>query len=542
MSKGNSKFLNQVQLTIQRYILAESAFRAELLEAASDIISEQSRSPKSTVDETSSLIMIESGNMAKEKWKSDCVNIRSNGRTEQIKRENAEHRLSILSIVYNPTAHPTSYSDTLVNMLKGNVGCGILAMGDAFKNGGLFLSPVLTFIIGIICVYNQHVLVQCSKSVKQKLKLQHNPQFAETVELSFQTGPQRFQSYSVFFRNSVNSFIVITQLGFCCVYILFVSKSIQQMLSWYNIQLDVHVSILISMVPIMISSLIRSLKFIARLSAIANVCMLVGLIVILYYCTIDLPPLSSRSAIAHWTTIPLYFGTSIFSFEGISLVLPLEQEMKKPKQFSTAFGVLNVGMVIVTSLIVLTGFMGYWRFGDAVRGSLTLNLPEEFLLSKVVISSMMFGIICTYTLQFYVPVEILWPKVEQRFGPFRSPLLWDMGLRVVLVLITFIAADVIPHLSLFISMMGAVASTFLALIFPPLCHMAVTSADDGGNGYGLFNWRLAMNCVTLVLGALGFVTGTYASVYEIFGAFQKVAVAAAVTNTTGYNYTAPGVH
>ena len=53
--------------------------------------------------------------------------------------------------------------------------------------------------------------------------------------------------------------------------------------------------------------------------------------------------------------------------------------MKNPKQFSTPFGVLNVGMVIVTSLIVLTGFMGFWRFGDAVRGSLTLNLPEEFL-------------------------------------------------------------------------------------------------------------------------------------------------------------------
>jgi len=44
-------------------------------------------------------------------------------------------------------------------MLKGNVGCGILAMGDAFKNGGLLLSPILTVIIGIICVYNQHLLV-----------------------------------------------------------------------------------------------------------------------------------------------------------------------------------------------------------------------------------------------------------------------------------------------------------------------------------------------------------------------------------------------
>lgn len=107
----------------------------------------------------------------------------------------------------------------------------------------------------------------------------------------------------------------------------------------------------------------------------------------------------------------------------------------------------------------------------------------------------------------------------------------------VTLCVSVIAADVIPHLSLFISMMGAVASTFLALIFPPLCHMAVTSADDG-----LFNWRLAMNCVTLMLGALGFVTGTYASVYEIFGAFQKVTVTAAVTNTTGNNYTTPWVH
>lgn len=45
-------------------------------------------------------------------------------------------------------------------MLKGNVGCGILAMGDAFKNGGLIMSPILTLFIGIICVYNQHLLVR----------------------------------------------------------------------------------------------------------------------------------------------------------------------------------------------------------------------------------------------------------------------------------------------------------------------------------------------------------------------------------------------
>ena len=51
--------------------------------------------------------------------------------------------------------------------------------------------------------------------------------------------------------------------------------------------------------------------------------------------------------------------------------------MKKPELFIRPFGVLNVGMTIVTSLILVMGFLGYLKFGDAVEGSLTLNLPKK---------------------------------------------------------------------------------------------------------------------------------------------------------------------
>lgn len=50
--------------------------------------------------------------------------------------------------------------------------------------------------------------------------------------------------------------------------------------------------------------------------------------------------------------------------------------MLKPKSFVGLFGVFNQSMVVAAIMYAGIGFFGYMRYGSAVEGSITLNLPD----------------------------------------------------------------------------------------------------------------------------------------------------------------------
>lgn len=81
--------------------------------------------------------------------------------------------------------------------------------------------------------------------------------------------------------------------------------------------------------------------------------------------------------IAPLERFPLYFGTVLFALEAVGVVIALENNMERPKAFGGAFGVLNIGMTIVTVLYGFVGFFGYLKYGDKSKDSITLALPEE---------------------------------------------------------------------------------------------------------------------------------------------------------------------
>lgn len=47
----------------------------------------------------------------------------------------------------------------MIHLLKGNIGTGILAMPDAFRNSGWLVGLVCTALLGAVCTHCMHMLV-----------------------------------------------------------------------------------------------------------------------------------------------------------------------------------------------------------------------------------------------------------------------------------------------------------------------------------------------------------------------------------------------
>lgn len=411
--------------------------------------------------------------------------------------------------------YPTSYADTILHLFRGNIGSGLLAMGDAFKNGGIVFATITTAVLGILCVHAQHLLLNCSDEMHQFTRTERAPGFAQTVYLVFAYGPPKLRKFATAMKISVDCFLCVTQLGFCCIYIVFLAENLKSICDSYNIHVELSIHMIFVMMPVLLACMVRNLKYLTPFSTIANILMACGLGAVMYKATEDLPPVSSRNYIADYQQLPLYFGTAIYAFEGIGLVLPLKNEMRKPELFQKPLGVLNVGMVIVGSIFIIVGFLGYLKWGENVAGSLTLNLEPQETLSKVVQVLILLAILFTYPLQFYVPISITWPSISKRW-PSRYPVIMELLYRAFVALLTFVLAESIPKLSLFISLVGAVSSTALALMCPTIIDLVYKSTKP--EGIHFFVW--IKNLLIMGLGLFIFVTGTFQSISAIIKAFR----------------------
>uniref|UniRef100_A0A1B6EEK5 Amino acid transporter transmembrane domain-containing protein n=1 Tax=Clastoptera arizonana TaxID=38151 RepID=A0A1B6EEK5_9HEMI len=405
---------------------------------------------------------------------------------------------------------------TFLSVLKSSLGSGILAMPNAFLNAGLFLGLVLSVIVGFICSHCTYILVKSSQELCRKSGM-HHYNYPETTQATFEYSMNgRFARYAQKARTFNNMCILVVNYGAGVIYIILAAETFKQVLENHiHTQFNIRWYVLVLSLPILPVSIIRRMKYMVPFSAMANALILGGLLLVFYYIFKDpLPPIESRPMFAHFTRVPLAFATILFGMEGVGVVLPIENSMKNPSNFLGWKGVFSRAMAFVILLSLVTGAFGYIKYGDDVKGSISLNLPNT-ILAEVIKVLVAVAIVCTYGLQIMAAAQVFWMYLESHVSKEYESVAY-YGMRIAMVTGHIIASIIVPQLAPVISLIASVGLSILGLALPALIE-TITFWEDGGLGIG--RWRLYKNIFLGLLAIFTLVTGTYTSMKDIIDAY-----------------------
>ncbi|XP_056631253.1 proton-coupled amino acid transporter-like protein CG1139 [Diorhabda sublineata] len=411
--------------------------------------------------------------------------------------------------------HPTTNVETLIHLLKGSLGTGILALPLAFSHSGYLLGIIATALIGLLCKHCIHLLIKCEYELCKRKKIPVMT-YPATAEAALQEGPEFFQKFSSAAPHMVNMFLLVYQLGTGTVYTVFIGENIKEVLSCHGIIIDSRWVMLAALIPLILINYVRNLKYLAPLSTFANFVTIASFGIIGYYMFSQDFSFEGREAFGEVKSYPLYFGTVLFALEAIGVIMPLENEMKTPKYFGSRFGVLNIGMTVIIFLYTCMGFFGYMAFGDKVGGSISFTIGNE-IPAQVCKLMLSLSIYITHSLQMYPAIDTVWNQyLKNWIGKSDHLFFWEYLTRTLMVVFCFSLAIAVPYIELFISFFGALTVSALGMALPAILDLS-TYWDDLRGTRGIL--IICKNCSIILIGAFGLVIGTTTSLSEIYKKF-----------------------
>ncbi|KAJ5090736.1 hypothetical protein N7532_009420 [Penicillium argentinense] len=351
----------------------------------------------------------------------------------------------------------TTTTGAVMLLLKSFVGTGILFLPRAFLNGGMLFSSMV--LLGVSCLsYYAFILL-----VNTRMK----------IEGSF--GDIGGILYGKHMRRIILGSIVLSQLGFVSAYIVFVSQNLQAFVlavSKCKSFIDIKFMVVMQLVIFLPLSLIRDISKLGFTALIADAFILLGLLYIYYYDANTLIGNGGISDIVDFNpaTWSMFIGTAIFTYEGVGLIIPIQESMKQPHRFP---GVLAGVMVVITLIFLSAGALSYAAYGSATKTVILLNLPQDDKFVNVVQLLYSLAILLSTPLQLFPAIRILENELFTRSGKYNPFIKWKKNafrffLVILCAIVAWAGAD---NLDKFVALVGSFACVPLIYVYPPLLHL-----------------------------------------------------------------------
>ncbi|KAI1659043.1 transmembrane amino acid transporter protein-domain-containing protein [Daldinia decipiens] len=340
-------------------------------------------------------------------------------------------------------------------LLKSFVGTGVLFLPRAYFNGGMLFSNLVLIFVAALSYYCFVLLVTT------RLK----------VERSF--GDIGGILYGDWMRKLILFSIVISQIGFVAAYIVFTAENLQAFIlavSDCNTNIRITWLILMQMIIFLPFSLFRDIGKLGFTALIADAFIVIGLAYLFYYDILTLSTHGIADIIQFnqkdWT---LFIGTAIFTFEGIGLIIPIQESMRSPSKFPK---VMFYVMIIISVLFITMGAVSYAAYGSKTETVVLLNLPQDNKLVNGVQFLYSLAILLSTPLQIFPAIRITENALFTKSGKYNPYIKWQKNMFrfLVVFLCAFIAWGGADDLDKFVALVGNFACIPLVYIYPPLLH------------------------------------------------------------------------
>lgn len=389
------------------------------------------------------------------------------------------------------------------------MGSGLLGLPYAFKQSGVLAGTLLMIIIGCMALHTMVLLVKCKIKA---VSMGHDVvTFGDLAQLTLgKVGMM-----------AVNIFLIFTQIGFCCAYVVYIGQNTKILL---DVDWPWEVFALVWLVVLVLLSWIRTLKNVAPISTVANVMIGFGVLVIFTASLMSLAKKSKQGIplnvnwFVDWSNLPSMMGIAIYSFEGIGFVLPSQTVAKKQESF---IKILTSCIILIASVYLVFGAFGYIGFGSNTQEQILENLISTFghqrawrVLIKVLTVALIFAITATYPLQLFVATDILEEKIFDLSTKSKKTYWLQNNFRAFLVILTAFIAISVPKFGLLIGLIGSLGSASLQFIFPSLIWLKLFWSDKR---YYLKVLLVFYTCAGIGVG----VWGTYRNISDLVAYYQK---------------------
>ncbi|KAJ2303111.1 hypothetical protein IWW55_003089 [Coemansia sp. RSA 2706] len=342
-------------------------------------------------------------------------------------------------------------------IIKAFVGTGVLVLPRAFYNGGLLASCA---VMVAVAWYAWHCILLLG-------------------EVYLQVGGGSYSDigrrlYGPWMQYAVTSSIVLAQLGGCCAYTIFVAqnwRNVFNTLSACRLQLPTEFWVLVQTLVFVPLALIRQIRYFAPVALVANVLIIASLGYLLGF---DAWAIAAHGPAPfvnfNAARFPLLVGTAVYSFEGVTLVIPILESLRDKRSFA---GVLTLAITLCLALFVCVGALSYLTFGARVEAVVLLNLPNTSAWTLLVQVLYSVAILFSMPLQLFPAVRIMEAMMFSRSGRDFKSVKWlkNAFRTLAALLIALIAIFGADQLDNVVALVGSFCLVPLSFIYPASMHL-----------------------------------------------------------------------